>query len=276
MFANVDDPDVLATRRYGIHRQVSGRIFKSFDFRIHVVDLEDLLVDGPYKSWNHYRMIDYHPHNKWACLWISLSAENELFIWHEWAPDPERIITRQIANEMGLISGGNRKFVFNLIDPLAEVTQSNTKTSTVDDLNTYFMELKKEGICSGGYWQTWDTKGTRGREMIRERLKNSRECKAPFNNKVRDQGITRRLPTIWVSRGCMEMARSLKQWRLESWTRSSLNVDKDRKETPTQKFSHFCTALEAALKDKRFRPPVQVYQGGRKAPSYFQGKRMRA
>ena len=134
------------------------------------------------------------------------------------------------------------------------------------------MELKMEGICTGGYWQTWDSKGTRGREVVRERLKNAVDCKTPFNNKVSNQGIDRRVPTLWISDRCTETARSLKQWRLESWTRSSLNIDKDRKETPAQKWSHFCTAIEAAFKDKRLRPPLRVYHQQPKARKYFQGR----
>ena len=84
MFNNVGDPDVLATRRYGIHKQVSGRIFKSFDFKIHYVDFSKYFPDGMVSNWNHYRMVDYHPHNPWACLWMSVSPEDEAFIWREW------------------------------------------------------------------------------------------------------------------------------------------------------------------------------------------------
>jgi len=85
------------------------------------------------------------------------------------------------------------------------------------------------------------------------------------------------LPTLWISNRCMETARSLKQWRLESWSRQASNVDKDRKESPSQKFSHYCTALECAFKDKRVRPGLIGYsKPNRSAPSYFQGRRRHA
>ena len=221
-------------------------------------------------------MIDYHPHNKWAISWMSVSPQNEAFVWQEWDPNPEKIVTRLLANEIALISK-DYKFKCNLIDPLAAEVQTNTGTTTVEDLNDAFRELKREGIGEGGYWETWDTKGTRGREVIRERLKNAKECKRPFNNKVKYQGTTRHLPTLWISNRCMETARSLKQWRLESWARVAANVDKERKETPSQKFSHFCTALEAIFKDKRLKPPLVGYsRPARPAPNYFQGSRRRA
>lgn len=275
LFASVDDPDTMATRRYGIHRQVSGRIFKEFDYKVHFIDFEKWFPTGMYHDWNHYRMIDYHPHNKWACVWMSVSPFNEAFVWSEWAPDPEKIVTRQIANEMALMSTDYR-FKCDLIDPRAAETQTNTGTTTVDDLNHAFAELKREGICTGAYWETWDTKGTRGREVVRERLKNSREVNIPFNNKRVMEGTTRYVPTLWISNRCPQTAQSMKQWRLESWSRSVNNVNKDRKESPAQKHSHFCTALEAVFKDLRCRPALigERREPERPAPRYFQGRRM--
>ena len=272
LFSGVDDPDVLATRRYGIHKQVSGRIFKAFDYRTHVINFEEYFPDGVFKSWNHYRMIDYHPHNKWACSWMSVSPQNEAFVWQEWSPDPEKIITRMIVNELALLSADYR-FVFNIIDPEAEINQPNTGTSTTQDINEYFMQLKGEGICTGGYWQPWFTKGARGREIIRTRLKNSMDCKRPFNNKVQEQGISRYVPTLWISNRCMETARSLKQWSLEGALRSRRNTEKDRSEKPQQKWSHYCTALECAFKDKRLKPPLRVIPTRRNEPRYFQGRK---
>ncbi|MCK4328778.1 hypothetical protein KAX02_02940 [candidate division WOR-3 bacterium] len=272
MFFAVDDPDVLATRRYGIHKQVSGRIFKTFDYKIHFIDYEKYFPTGMFHDWNHYRMIDYHSHNKWACVWLSVSPYNEAFVWKEWSPDPERIITRLIVNEMAVMSG-DYKFKLNLVDALAAENQPGSGTSTLEDLNDFFLELKREGICTGAYFETWNTKGIRGREVIRERLKYAKDCKRPFNNKVQHQGITRYLPTLWISNRCPETARSLKQWRLESRVRAASNVDKDRLERPTQKFSHYCTALEAIFKDRRLKAPLTVYKAPSKTPSYFQGAR---
>jgi hypothetical protein len=221
-------------------------------------------------------MIDYHPHNRWACSWLSISPYNEAFVWQEFSPDPERMITRSIANEIALLSS-DYKFKIDLVDPKAAETQTNTGTKTIEDLNDIFLELKREGICTGGLWESWDTKGTRGREIVRERLINSKDCKRPFNNMIKKDGITRYLPTLWISNRCVETARSLKQWRLESWARSRQNVDKDRKETPAQKWSHYCTAIEAIFKDKRFRPPLMgVPRKPKRAPRYFQGRRVYA
>jgi len=277
LFSSIDDPDVMATRRYGIHRQVSGRIFKEFDYKTHYIDFDKYFPTGMFHDWNHYRMIDYHPHNKWACVWLSVSPQNEAFVWSEWCPDPEKIITRMIANEMALMSQ-DYKFKCDLIDPRAAETQTNTGTTTVDDLNDAFSELKREGICKGAYWETWDTKGTRGREVVRERLKNAKEVGLPFNNKRVIDGTTRYLPTLWIANRCPQTAQSMKQWRLESWARAANNVNRDRKEAPAQKFSHLCTAIEAVFKDSRFRPPLigQNTEPERPAPRYFQGRRRAA
>jgi hypothetical protein len=81
-----------------------------------------------------------------------------------------------------------------------------------------------------------------------------------------------RVPTLWILNDCKETARSLKQWRMEEWNRSSDNVNKERKETPSQKFSHFCMCLEAAMKDNRFRPPARHGVIEKIMPKYFQGR----
>jgi hypothetical protein len=183
------------------------------------------------------------------------------------------MITRSIANEMSLLSG-QYKFKLNLIDPRAAEVQTNTGTTTVEDLNDAFLDLKREGVCTGGYWETWDTKGTRGREVVRERLKNSVDCKRPFNNKVKKDGRTVYLPTLWISNHCPETSRSLKQWRLESWARSYANTEKDRKETPAQKFSHYPCCIEAIFKDRRCKPALnRPERKPRQAPRYFQSRR---
>lgn len=273
LFTSVDDPDVMATRRFGVHRQISGRIYKSFDYRVHYVNFGEYFPDGIFEKYNHYRMIDYHPHNPWACCWLSLSPYNEAFVWHEFSPNPERMITRSIANEIALIEGSFR-YRLNLIDPLAEQTQTNTGTTTTEDLNDAFLDLSREGICRRTFWESFDTKGTRGREVVRERLNNAIKCRRPFNNFVEDERGKRYLPTIWISKQCPETARSLKQWRLESWSRAYNNTEKDRKETPAQKWSHYCTAIEALFKDVRVKPPLlRKPRMPKQAPRYFNGRR---
>ena len=268
MFENISDPDEIAIRRYGIHKQISGRIFKSFDYRVHYINFNEYFPDGMFHDWYHYRMIDYHTHNRWAVVWMSLSPQNEAFVWREYAPDPEKMTTWLIANEIAHMSEDYR-FRFNIVDPLAKTTQSNTTTTVVDDLNEYFMMLRKEGIGTGGFWEAWDTKGTRGREVIKERLSNSLRARKPFNNKI--DGTYK--PTLWICNTCPETARSLKMWRYEEWANRKDRISREKKEKPMQKFSHFCMCLEGAFKDNRCRPPLMKIPTRHEAPRYFQGAR---
>lgn len=273
LFDNIDDPDVIAIRRYGIFRQVSGRIFKDFDFRVHDIDSNKWLPEGIPDHWTTARMIDYHENNPWACSWIALSPDDEAFVFEEFSPSPEKYVTVEIAREVASRSGDYR-FKLNLMDALAAKRQPNTGTSALDDFNRHFKDLKLEGVGTGGKWESWDTKSTRGRDEIRRRLKNSLQAKVPFNNIREVDGRTVKLPTIWFFNRCKETTRSIKQWRLEEWSDSKSLVEKDRKEKPQQKFSHFCTAIEAIFKDKRFKAsngqgnyftgrPINRFQGRR-------------
>jgi hypothetical protein len=199
-----------------------------------------------------------------------------LFIYDEYNPSPEQLITQDIAREIAIRSG-NRQYRLDLIDPLAVKAQPNTGLSVVDDLNRLFTMFKREGLCTGGYWQPWDTKGTRGRENIRERLKNSVACGKPFNNVVQKKDRKEFLPTVWIFAKCKNFAHSFKNWRWEEWGTSAAHTVKEEKNAPQQKWSHFPMVAEAFLKDNRFHPTKGGYWGQRektREPSrYFHNKR---
>ena len=268
-----DDPDTIATRRYGIFKQATGRIFKDMNYKIHVIDIRKYLPQGVAPEWVHARSIDYHERNPWAIPWVALSPYNEAFLYQEFNPSPDNWVNLAIAQEVGRRSG-LQKYVMNLIDPLACKIQTNTGISTLEDLNRIFWQLRKDGECEGGLWEPFDTKGQVGRDAIKSRLHNAVLCGRPFNNEVIENGVKKRLPTLWIDRECREAAKSLKQWRYDDYANNRSLVNKDKKETPAQKFSHFCTALEAVFKDHRFKPRQVRPPVNRVTPKYFQSERL--
>ncbi len=263
LFNEIDDPDVLAIRRYGIFKQVSGRIFKSFDFNVHMQDGAKLFPQyerNPYGIpyfWTHVRGIDYHEHVNWACVFMAISPQDEAFIYNEFNPSPENMITIDIARELARL-GCDYKYRLDLIDPLATKTQTNTGLSVVDDLNRAFYIYKNEGLGTGANWEAWDTKSTRGRDEIRKRLMNAALVGRPFANKVMRNGREVQLPTLWILKNCVQTAKSLKSWRREEWAMGGGNNTKEMKEVPQQKWSHFCTAIECLFKHEACKPPSSV------------------
>ena len=247
-FANEDDPDVITIRRYGIFKQISGRIFKSFDWNVHYILKDKWFPDGVPYSWSHFRGIDYHEHNRWACGMMAISPEDEVFIYGEFSPNPEEMVTIEIAREFALM-GKDYKYILNLIDPWASKTQSNTGLTVIDDLNRSFLTYKKEGIGTGAYWRPWDTKSTRGRDELRKRVKNSALVGKPFNNVIVKDGLRTHLPTLWVLDNCKQTAKSFKNWRLEEWAINNANATKDANENPQQRYSHFPMVFECLFKD---------------------------
>lgn len=215
------------------------------------------------------RAIDYHDRNPWAIIWAALSPQDELFIYRCWSPDLNKWVNATIAKEVASLSGTER-FTLNLIDPLAKKVQTNTGKSALEDLNEEFFRLRRQGVGTGGYWEPYDTKGAVGRDAIKTRLHNSIRVERPFNNRITEEGREIWLPTIWILRRCGEVARSLRQWRYEEWGSSKTLVTKDRKETPSQKFSHFPTALEGLLKDRRFRARKHLAHRTIQRPTHFQ------
>jgi|3_EtaG_2_1085321.scaffolds.fasta_scaffold00710_15 hypothetical protein len=211
------------------------------------------MLDVMPMRWAHFRTWDYHPSNVNPILFLSLSPSDECFIWHELNVDPKKNTTEIIAEKI-IEASGDYKFKLNRIDPLAGVNQPNTSTTVIQDLNRYFSKFKKEGFGTGGKWEPYDTKYhiTRkgflaGRDNIKRRLINSVEAKKPFNNNVVNKrtGFKEILPTLWVSETCRITLNSLYKWRME-----------DSK--PSQKWSHHCTALEGIMKEKRFKPRIDM------------------
>jgi hypothetical protein len=250
-FSIYDDIDTMEIRRYGVFHQSTGAIFKDFSTNIHRISREEHFSSGMPYDWVHARGIDFHEHTNWACGWIALSKQNEAFIYNEYNPSPDMMVTLEIAKEIALRSK-DYHFSINLVDPWMAKKQMNTGLSPIDDLNRAFYEFKRQSLGTGGYWQTWDTKSARGRDIIKERLKNSRLIGRPFANRVINHGEERYLPTLWVLDNCTQTIHSFKNWRWQEWANRESLMTKDEKNKPQDKYSHFPITFECIFKHPAF------------------------
>ncbi len=189
----------------------------------------------------------------------TLTPTNEWFIWEELCLDHATHTTDMIVMKI-VEKSGMLKFRINLIDPLANKIQSNVNTTVVFDINRQLSKLKREGMCSGGVFESADTKSTLGREEMKKRLYNSIKFEKPYNNCVEKDGVFTYLPTMWINRyKCPNTWKSVQKWAT------------DVKGNPEQKHSHFPTSLEFIAKDIRFKPRMDLATFERKSPyaSYF-------
>jgi len=275
LFSKVDDPDILAIRRYGVFKQVSGRIFKDFEYQVHYIPGEKYFPQGIPHSWTHARGIDYHPQTPWACGFISISDTNEAFIWGEYNPSPEKYSTEEIAKTIGMMSE-DYKFTISLADPLIKSSkrkETQTRSRTLlDDMNDSFRQMNREGICTGGFWSVWDTKGEKGRDEIRKRLCNAKICGKPFNNEGIKDGRKIYLPTLWVLDSCPIAAKSMRQWRWEQYTDPKSRQTKGEKNSPEQKWSHFNMVWEACFKHPLFKAKTGGFVREERVPQYFRAR----
>ncbi len=282
LFAGIDDPDTLAIRRYGVFKQVMGRVHKAYDTRRHFISMEKYFPEGIPMEWRHARGIDYHDSRiPWSVGWLSASKDDEWFLNREFHPaidGSHSMTTREICRSIARKSG-DYDFICNLIDPWAGKKQANTGFSTIEDMNRIFLELRKtEGLGSNNdYWQPWDTKNEKGRDIIKERFKNAALVGKPFNNVGTKRGEKVKLPTLWILNTCPRFDQSLQKW---SFMENILPRTKQVNEPPSkpqQKFSHDCMVLECLAKDVRLklwerigeRPKTTYSQSGR--PMYGRG-----
>ena len=251
-----EDQDEILVRRYGVFKQIAGRVHKSFNEAIHVIDYGKYFPnDIPY-DWIHARGIDYHESRiPWSIGWLSISPDDEWFVWQEFHPaidGPRSMNTWEIAKSI-VRRSGDYYFLVNLIDPLAKKKQANTLFSVVDDLNRHFEEIRRDhGLGTQTYWEGWDTRDTKGYAEIRARLKNSLSVKRPFNNKFREHGEEKTIPTIWFC-NVPRFVNSLKKWSFEEWATPQGRAANDPKPKRQERYSHDNMVLEAWAKDQRLR-----------------------
>ena len=256
LFSDITDPDELMIRRYAVFKQISGRLHKTYDPSICYIPFNKYFPDGIPLDWVHARGIDYHDSRiPWSVGWLSLNPRtDEAFLWQEFHPsiDGERAYnTYEIAKRI-IRTSGDYQYILNLIDPLANAKQPNTLFSVTDDLNRICEQLRKtEGLGYPQWWQGWDTKGNTGRNEVGMRFKNSVRCGKPFNNRIKERGMNKNLPTLWICDTCPNFNKSLINWRYDEWVTSSSMAIHDQKATPSQKYSHDCMVLECLFKDAR-------------------------
>jgi hypothetical protein len=268
------DEDVQDARIWGLFRQISGKVMKNFTSQVHVVSLGDFFPDGLPHSYKFFRGVDYHSKNPWACVWLALSPFNELFVWAELKPDPDKMVTHDIARAIAETSG-DYHYVLSKIDPYANEKQGNTGLSTIDDLNRAFAQLKRDGIGSGGYWTPWDTKSSKGLEDFRGRLSNSMRVGRPFNNEIVENNQKVLLPTIWFSNACPVVIESMKKWKWAEWGDRDKLVSNDPKGNKLgereQRYSHFPITIECLLKCPEL--AMARFRNEADKPALRQGKR---
>lgn len=239
LFSGIDDPDELAMRRYGVFRQVSGRIYKNFERQVIVLP-EDARIDFS-SMWN-YRVIDYHPNKPWNVSWVAVSDRNEWFVFQEYLANSDRYTTNEIRDHIRAMSVVDEDDLFNrasLIDPLSKMMQSNSGMSAFDSLR-----LGEEGLRR---LQGADTKNTNGRMSIKTRINNSLRCGMPFNNMHPDGVVDMRygpyLPTIWFTSDCPGHIEHFSNWRYIDWQHERVKANKTTKREG-EKWSDYCRNLE--------------------------------
>jgi len=269
IFEGIDDPDELAMRRYGVFKQVSGRIYKVFDDKLHVVPFDNVFNAALFREYWHYRIIDFHPAKPWYISYIAISPQNEWFVWNEIKAKHDNKVTLEIRDEIKAQSLLSEDEEFNrctLIDPLANTQQGNTGFTTFQDLS-----MGEDGLRR---LTPADTKNSEGRMVVRTRLKNALICGTPGNNinknSLTDTRFGVYMPTMWILDNCRGHIEHLKSWRYVDYKQEHVKAVKTVKRE-SQKFSDYCRNLEFLgclnpayyIKQQVYWEPSRLFRGRR-------------
>jgi hypothetical protein len=245
IFENFDDADELAMARYGVFKQVSGRIYKSFDKRVHVLPFDDWFSEDLFRTYWQYRVIDFHQKKPWYVTFAAVTPTHEWFVWQEIVASHDNRTTYELRDEIKDKSLLDEDTEFNratLIDPLSKVEQGNTGMTTFSDLETGENGLRR--------LEAADTKGSpvHGREHIKMRLRNSIICGHPGNNVINDPtkeearfGLYR--PTLWILDSCPKHIEQIEGWRYVDYVQERVRATRTTKRE-SEKNQDFCRNLE--------------------------------
>ena len=243
-----EDEDDLAMRRYGVFRQVSGRIYKSFDPTVHVIPWDEYWNPRVFQHFWHYRIIDYHPTKPWFVSWVAVTPQHEWFVWNELRAFHDNVTTPDLRDKIKRESLLDEEDPYNRgveIDPLANVKQANTGFSVFEDLSRGPHGLRG---CRPAITTSKDQQGNEhGRMNIRRRLNNSLNIGRPFANESKmnqpEARFEYHLPTIWFFDTCKGHVEHFKKWRTVDFKQEHVKATRDAKR-PAQKWSDYCRNLE--------------------------------
>ena len=238
---DIDDEDDLAMRVYGVFRQVSGRIYKVFDSKYHVLK-HDFFDPNVFRNYWHYRVIDFHPTKPWYISWVAVTPTHEWIVWNELKAYHDKVTSfelRDVIKSESLLDEDDEFNRRTYIDPLACVMQANTNRSIKDDISSGELGLRRV--------ESADTKNNNGRINVKTRLKNALSCGVPGNNidskSPPDIRFGQYKPTLWFLNSCEEHIEHFRHWRLVDYKQAQVKAERVAKK-PSEKWSDYCRNLE--------------------------------
>lgn len=244
-----EDEETLAMRRYGVFKQITGKIYKNLDLSIHRISFEKYFNRERFMDYWQFRIIDYHPTKPWYISWVSITPQQEWFVWNELILKHDQYTTRElrdIIKEKSLFPEDHMYNRRTYIDPLATVKLPKREGesrgySISEELGMGLHGLKRI--------ESADTKNQQGQMNVKHRLNNSLKCQHPFNNRISVDGLDEDprlgpyLPTLWIMDSCPGHIEHLNNWRTTDYKTDQAKAIHDDKRI-TQKYSDFCRNLE--------------------------------
>ena len=215
----------IEARVYGRWMHLSGRVFKTFDESVHVIDQFDVPAD-----WTRYHICDPHDRRPFAMIWCAIDPRDEIYVYHEW---PEDLFHKMKTGGMdpeaysNLIKSveGDLPSRFRLMDPRFGVASKATSGRTLADT---FVDY-------GLFFDTRFERPTQSQGEISSGHMKIREYLAYDKTKPIDD-LNR--PHIWIMRNCRNVI-----WSFLHYVYSeSRRTDKVR-ETPRESGKDFIDAV---------------------------------
>lgn len=224
--------DEKQARVYGKFQHLAGLVFKQWSRKVHMI--QAFQIDR--RNYCVYEMLDPHPRNEDAVLWVAVNARNQRFVVDELYINPLNG-TEELA--MAIKEKADKyRVVRRLADPSAFNEDQHTQRCLATELSTYGLNY---------------IKATKFREAANKKIETELSyIKLP-------DGSFAKAPGFYVFNTLKRLPWEMEHWRWDEWS-GKTGDNRDRKEKPIDKDDHQIENLGRCLIQEPVFVPMENYQ----------------
>ena len=224
-FRSTLTPEEIEARVHGRAIHLTGRVYKDFDERVHVLK-EDLVPSDALETCPKILVIDPHDRLPFAMIWAYITPADDIVIYDEWPQEDFEHLTHALHNfdDYAAIIDQKGGTLWNIMDP------NYGNRPSVSSGMTVAQELS---LRTGRAFLTdVNDRVAPGHLAVRNRL---------HWNTNRPMDATNQ-PKLYVKKSCRNVIHSFNNYLWEEW-RGRTADGKSPKNKPQEKFKHFMDCI---------------------------------
>jgi len=223
--------DEKQARVYGKFQHLAGLVFKQWSRNVHMIPA--FQIDR--RNYSVYEMLDPHPRNEDAVLWVAINSRGQKFVVDELYVNPLNGI-EELAMQIKE-KAEKYRIVRRLADPSAFNEDQHTQRSLATDLSKYGLNY---------------IKATKFREAANKKIETE------LSYIQLPDGSFAKAPGFYVFNTLKRLPWEMEHWRWDEWS-GKTGDSRDRKEKPIDKDDHMIENLGRCLIQEPVFVPMETF-----------------